>query len=363
MKQKTENITTISTIGRWITTNILHLPQVKKLFSFIILLFITSIIVVSYQSKMYIAVANETHVKKTFRIIGGMPQSIDWLERGFKMDIFPDTFPANASVNITIIYHHSYPPAFNKYTLVTPNYEIESTHQPSGTAVIVHLKHNVMHRDNASFHLIHQHDDNTVTSSAIENISKYFISFKVDSFSCCCVMCSNCTIKYGASFYARKTSSHVQVQVVLNSFKDKMKDNKYSKWIKEPISPLEIHHNVTVTTEVELEPSGYGCLTKLEKHSYTMIIDDDPKEEFSFHFKWNSSCPWWDLWSSQKSSTWIDVHIKDNKPTTAMIFLEMLSVEFDLQTSLLNSPWYTIIIVPAFTVIEALIRNKLGIAN
>jgi CTP:phosphocholine cytidylyltransferase-like protein len=252
-----------------------------------------------------------------------MPQSIDWLERGFKMDIFPDTFPANASVNITIIYHHSYPPAFNKYTLVTPNYEIESTHQPSGTAVIVHLKHNVMHRDNnASFHLIHQHDDNTVTSSAIENISKYFISFKVDSFSCCCVMCSNCTIKYGASFYARKTSSHVQVQVVLNSFKDKMKDNKYSKWIKEPISPLEIHHNVTVTTEVELEPSGYGCLTKLEKHSYTMIIDDDPKEEFSFHFKWNSSCPWWDLWSSQKSSTWIDVHIKDNKPTTAMIFLE-----------------------------------------
>jgi hypothetical protein len=41
----------------------------------------------------------------------------------------------------------------------------------------------------------------------------------------------------------------------------------------------------------------------------------------------------------------------------------VLSVEFDLQTSLLNSPWYTIIIVPAFTVIEALIRNKLGIAN
>jgi hypothetical protein len=237
----------------------------------------------------------QTDTKFSRIIIGGKPNSVNWLEEGFKMDIFPDSFPPDVPVNITISLHQS---NYTNFQLVTQVYTITSNYSTSEffERVEVHLTHNLVF-DNIPLPRILLFDgDDTHNKSdllSLPRLSKYYITSSIQmktNFNIGFVFIHTYNNNaydqvYNVSFYAKEEHDYMIVVAVVTFPGDKLTNLKYSNWKKDPYSP----HKVTMikdNTDLIVKPSG--CWNKLESEEYTQIIQ---KGEYSFKLQWK--CLWW----------------------------------------------------------------------
>jgi hypothetical protein len=234
-------------------------------------------------------------------IIGGRPDSINWLEEGFKMDIFPDSFPPDVPVDITISTHQG---NLNnpKLQLLTQIYKITLTASSSGI-VLLHLEHNLVFNGTNIDQIYLLLQNYEVQLLFLQNLSKYYMSSqfpiktKFNNYVCGVrvldVLNHNSSAlanqilrqTYSVSFYGQESSNYLIIAVVIAFPGDESIDSKYSRWIKDPKSPYKgslINGRVNLT----VEPSG--CWDKLESEEYTQIIT---KGEYFFKLKWK--CSWW----------------------------------------------------------------------
>jgi hypothetical protein len=233
----------------------------------------------------------------THTIIGGQPDSLIWLEKGFKMDIFPDSFPPDVPVDITISTHQT-GLSYSKHKLVTQMYTITST-TPSSGIVLVHLKHNLVFNDtDHCLPLIFEHNTELLP---LQNLSKYFMSSKVsleygynnisgviDHNYATALAKSKILHAYSISFYTQELFNSLIFFVVLTFPGDKLITSLYSGWMKDPNSPYEVLM-INGSTILTLEPSG--CWDKLESENYTEVIT----KEYIYYYNLQWKCSWWPL--------------------------------------------------------------------
>jgi hypothetical protein len=161
-------------------------------------------------------------------IIGGQPDSIIWLEKGFKMDIFPDSFPPDVPVNITISTQQT-ALSYSKFPLVTQMYNITST-SPTLGAVLVHLKHNLVFNDTDIIHFLLLSEINEYLP--IQNVSKYYMTSKIQmenrvNFVCGVLNHTSLAINkilhaYSVSFYTIEVLNYMSIVVVITFPEEKV---------------------------------------------------------------------------------------------------------------------------------------------
>jgi hypothetical protein len=254
----------------------------------------------------------------SYTIIGGQLYTIDWLEEGFKMDIFPSSFPLGIPVNITISLHQSNPLHF----LVTQIYTITSSF-PSSEPVLVHLTHNLVFDNFPLVVLIKQHDTGEYNVRALKDLSKYYITSQIQiktkfhiSGIHIPLLHENARHRmYYMTFYAKEGLDYMTVAVVIKFPGDKLIDSKYSSWVKSSYSPYEVS---VFSGDIDLTIVPRGCWDKIESEEYTRIIT---KGEYFFKLQWK--CLWWphqsyiDLTNSQSG---INAYIFTNASSTFIAF-------------------------------------------
>jgi hypothetical protein len=204
-------------------------------------------------------------------IIGGRPDSINWLEEGFKMDIFPDSFPHDVPVDITISTHQS---SYSKFQLLTQIYSISST-SPSSGIVVVHLQHNVVFNDT---NIIKNFFLNAGKNKLLpmQGLSKYFmtsrIQLKFGLLNVSGVLDRNYTAlanydnkilhayqTYTVSFLEKEESGYMIITIIVTFQPIELKDSGY----------IGGSHMINESTYVTLEPNG--CWGKLKSEEYTQV--------------------------------------------------------------------------------------------
>ena len=117
-------------------------------------------------------------------VVGGIPDSIVWLEKGFKMDIDASSFPNNTTVNISVSLAQFNPFKLkNTYKIITEIYNISATERLINP-VTLHLEHNLVTGQNVTnkLYILHQHED-TMEIPIDDPLNTSFLSFKLLNFS------------------------------------------------------------------------------------------------------------------------------------------------------------------------------------
>ena len=126
--------------------------------------------------------------EQSFTITGGKPESVIWLDYGFKLDIPPGSFPPNIEVNISIITT-----PFKTFQLpdgyypVSAFYEIHSAVQPI-LPVTIYLQHyakaDKIGPNNAEkLQIAHMNKNGLEFIDAIVSPNTVFVSFDLPNFS------------------------------------------------------------------------------------------------------------------------------------------------------------------------------------
>ena len=118
-------------------------------------------------------------------VVGGIPDSIVWLEKGFKMDIDASSFPNNTTVNISVSLAQFNPFKLNStYKIITEIYNISATERLINP-VTLHLEHNLVTGQNVTnkLYILHQHHDTMEMIPIDDPLNTSFLSFKVSNFS------------------------------------------------------------------------------------------------------------------------------------------------------------------------------------
>jgi hypothetical protein len=261
----------------------------------------------------------------SYTIIGGQLYTIDWLEEGFKMDIFPSSFPLGIPVNITISLHQSNPLHF----LVTQIYTITSSF-PSSEPVLVHLTHNLVFDNFPLVVLIERHDTNEEYNvRALTDLSKYYISSQIQIKTKFYISGVHIPTRgnvyrrmYYMSIYAKEGLDYMTVAVVIKFPGDKSIDSKYSSWMKDSRSPYKFS---TFSRDFDLTIVPSGCWDKVESEEYTQIILNQQITKGEYFFKLQWKCLWWphlayiELTNSQSGSG-INAYIYTNASSTFIAF-------------------------------------------
>ena len=116
-------------------------------------------------------------------VVGGIPDSIVWPEKGFKMDIDASSFPNNTTVNISVSLAQFNPFKLNNtYKIITEIYNISAT-ETLINPITLHLEHNLVTGQNVTnkLYILHQHHD-TKEIPIDDPLNTSFLSFKLSNF-------------------------------------------------------------------------------------------------------------------------------------------------------------------------------------
>jgi hypothetical protein len=229
------------------------------------------------------------------------------------MDIFPDSFPLDVPVNITISHSlHGHQSSHSKFQLVTQIYTINST-SPSLGIVVVHLQHNLGLNIN-HFLLLFKHTTSYQAKVLdLHNLSRDFLTSQIQIKTAYNYVCgvfnytalANKTYPqvYRISLYEKEVIDYIFIVAVVTFPGDKSIDSKYSRWKKVSKSPYE----VSVLNGSNITVKSIGCWNS-EKYTQTITIG-----EYSFKMEWK--CLWWPIdtfITVDNSNSGINVSISTN---------------------------------------------------
>ena len=155
-------------------------------------------------------------------VVGGIPDSIMWLEKGFKMDIDASSFPNNTTVNISVSLAQFNPFKLNNtYKIITEIYNISATERLINP-VTLHLLVTGQNVTN-KLYILHQHHDTMEMIPIDDPLNTSFLSFKLSNFSVVTIAADSSAV------FVDVTCLYTQYswEVIVRLHKKKVKMNKY----------------------------------------------------------------------------------------------------------------------------------------
>ena len=161
-------------------------------------------------------------------VVGGIPDSIVWLEKGFKMDIDASSFPNNTTVNISVSLAQFNPFKLNNtYEIITKIYNISATERLINP-VTLHLEHNLVTGQNVmnKLYILHQHHDTMEMIPIDDPLDTSFLSFKLSNFSVVTIAADTSAVSMFKVDVTCPNTSKYYWEVLVTLHKKKVKTNK-----------------------------------------------------------------------------------------------------------------------------------------